>query len=217
MKPHSGGENPAPGEPRGEAEAARQMQAELRALPSLEPPPRLWRAIESRLLASGLAQRPGVRAAGRRPAWLGWAALRAAALAAVFVTGLALGRWTVPAGLDGGSSDGQVVSAEPGAGAGALTLPEAMELVRIRSQEYDAALSGLTMAAREVGVSIPSPLTERLAALDLLVEGSRTALLAEPADPHLNAYLFAALEQRENVIREMNAEGAGSYSEAVWK
>lgn len=215
MKPHSGGENPAPGEPRGEAEEVRQLQAELRALPSLEPPPRLWRAIESRLLASGLAQRPGVRATGRRPAWLGWAALRAAALAAVLVTGLALGRWTAPAGLDGGSSDGQVVSAEPGAGA--LTLPEAMELVRIRSQEYDAALSGLAMAAREVGVSIPSPLTERLAALDLLVEASRTALLAEPADPHLNAYLFAALDQRDNVIREMNAEGAGSYSEAVWK
>lgn len=213
MKPHNGGENPAPGEPRGEAEAVRQLQAELRALPSLEPPLTLWKAIESRLLASGLAHRPGVRAAGRRPAWLGWAALRAAALAAVLVTGLALGRWTAPAGLDGGSSDAQVVSAEPGV----LTLPEAMELVRIRSQEYDAALSGLEMAAREVGVSIPSPLTERLAALDLLVEASRTGLLTEPADPNLNAYLFAALEQRDDVIREMNAEGAGSYSEAVWK
>lgn len=191
-------------------EAVRVLQAELRALPELDAPAGLWSAIEGRLVAGGVARAPArVRA---RRAWLGRAAWRAAALAAIFVLGLGVGRMidTVESGPDAL----QLVSDE----SAATTLSEALAEVQRHGAQYDAALQQLQhLAALEAGASVPSLAEERLAALDLLVEASRTALAAEPADANLNAYLFAALEQRDNVIRELSARRQGSNSEAAWK
>lgn len=206
---HRSGRGHAPqGEPQDELGAVELLRAELRALPELEAPDDLWPAIEDRLVASGVAHAPPFRRARRQRIWPASRAVRVAGMAAVFVIGLGLGRLTLP----GGAAD------EAGAEPAALTVAEALEDVRRYSAEYDAALRRLEMVAENTGTSIPSPARERLAALDLLVEASRTALAAEPADPELNAYLFAALEQRDNVMREIGeAGGAASNSEVVWR
>ncbi len=158
---------------------------------------------------------------GRRriPTWL----TQAAAIAAVFVLGLGVGRWTDsagPAGAAGGGAGG----AEPGPVAqrlasesSATSLTEAMADVRRIGAEYDAALRRLDRVANERGTSVPSLAEQRLAALDVLVDASRTALASEPADPTLNAYLFAALEQRAEVMREIGVDETDPDSEIMWR
>lgn len=178
----------------GELEALRGLRAELRELPELDPPPDLWAAIEARIPAA-----PGSRRSRLR--WPALIALQVAAMAAVFVIGIGLGRVSQPGepATEGASS--QLVVAEPGPS----TLPEAMGEVRRLGAQYDAAVANLQRLARQEGTQLPSLTEQRLAGLDMLVEASRTALAAEPADPVLNAYLFAALEERDAVLQQISA------------
>jgi hypothetical protein len=77
-------------------------------------------------------------------------------------------------------------------------------------------VANLQRLARQEGTQLPSLSEQRLAGLDMLVEASRTALAAEPADPVLNAYLFSALEERDAVLQQMSAsEPSGSGS--LWR
>lgn len=149
---------------------------------------------------------------------------QAVGMAAVFLLGLGLGRvfWpgapavdsTLPSPLAGTPDvDSElVVSGEtPG------SLAEAMAEVRRQGAEYEAALRRLETVAREAGTAIPSVAEERLAALDALVEASRTALSAEPTDPVLNAYLFAALDQRASVVQQVSSTPQPVNRTVLWR
>jgi hypothetical protein len=184
----------------GELESMRRLRTELRELPELEPPPELWTRIEAQLPLAGKAPRSRLR-------WPTLMALQVAAMAAVFVIGIGLGRVFQPDGRgDGGASPLTVASQSE-----ATTLSQAMVEVRRLGSQYDAALANLQRLARQEGTQLPSLTEQRLAGLNMLVEASQTALAAEPADPVLNAYLFAALEERDAVLQEMeSSEQSGS-------
>lgn len=91
-----------------------------------------------------------------------------------------------------------------------------LEAMRRLSAEYDAALQNLERLTQRQGGATPSLAEERLASLNTLVEASRAALSAEPTDPVLNTYLFTALEQRDQVMRELRGR-ATSGSEVLWR
>jgi hypothetical protein len=190
---------------RGELEVLRELREELRELPALEAPPKIWDAVAERLPA-------GQR---ERRAKLGWpklVALQAVAMAAVFVIGLGLGRWTEPeqpAPMDAPVPGlvAQQPTQEPQLPPTSLT--DALAEVQRLGAQYDVALRNLEQLAAERGAQTPSLAAERLASLNALVEASRTALATDPANPTLNAYLFAALEERDAVIRQMgNSQGS---------
>jgi uncharacterized protein YbaR (Trm112 family) len=190
---------------RGELEAVRRLRTELRELPELDPPPELWSEIEARLTA-------GRRARRTRRRWPRVLALQVAAMAAVFVIGLGLGRMFQSRGSEGEGAGGPELASTPAP----ASLAEAMAEVRQLGSEYDAALRNLQRLARQEGAPLPSLSEQRLAGLDMLVEASRTALAAEPADPVLNSYLFAALEEREAVLREMGVSPSAG-SDVLWR
>jgi hypothetical protein len=187
----------------GELESLRQLRTELRELPDLDPPPELWARIEAGL--------PYGQPSRRRGSWAKRTALQAAAMAAVFVIGLSLGRVFEP-GTETQDSQPEAVSLQPSP----ATLADAMAEVRQLGTQYDLALQNLQRLAAQEGAPLPSLTEQRLVRLNMLVEASRTALAAEPADPLLNAYLFAALDERDAVLREMGApEGTGS--DVLWR
>ncbi|NIW35148.1 MAG: hypothetical protein GWN32_00785 [Gemmatimonadetes bacterium] len=191
---------------REELRTLRGLRAELRDLPELEAPAELWPAIAARLPYGSAKQR-------RKLGWPRLVVLQVAAMAAVFVLGLGLGRMLQPNGsAPDGATDTRLVAQQPAP----TSLAEALEAVRQRGAEYDAALRNLERLAAEQGRETPSLASERLASLNAMVEASRTALASDPADPVLNAYLFAALEERDAVIREMSAQ-QGSSSENRWR
>jgi hypothetical protein len=196
----------------GELEGLRRMRTQLRDLPLLDPPPDLWSRIEERLPYGG---------AGRRLGRPGRVALRVAAMAAVFVIGLALGQ-AFQRGESGselaqplaGVSPAVSEVSEPGTPA---SLGEQMAEVRRLAAEYDAALMVLQRMAEGRGTSDPSPLVrQRLANLEALVAASRAALATDPADPELNSYLFTAMAERDALVRQLNS-ASGSQSNVVWR
>jgi hypothetical protein len=192
---------------RGELEVMRQLRSELRELPQLDPPPELWTAIAARL--------PGGAPARRFK--LGWpklVALQAAAMAAVFVIGLGLGRFIQP---DEGATEsvpvsGLVAQTPTGPQLPPASLTDALAEVQRLGVQYDVALRNLERMAAEQGAETPSLAAERLASLNALVEASRTALAVNPADEALNAYLFSALQERDAVMRQINAQGTSSQN-----
>lgn len=189
----------------GELETMRGLRAELRELPELDPPAELWARIESQLPIAARRERSRLR-------WPGVIALQVAAMAAVFVIGIGLGRVWEPGEPSADTATPQLVVAE----SGPSTLAEAMGDVRRLGAQYDAAVANLQRLARQEGTQLPSLSEQRLAGLDMLVEASRTALAAEPADPVLNAYLFSALEERDAVLQQISAaEQSGSGS--LWR
>lgn len=189
---------------RGELELLGRLRTELRELPNLEPPEQLWSRIEARL--------PVSRARGAGLRWPALISLQVAAMAAVFVIGLGIGRVFQGNGAEADPRPAEItaVQASPG------TLTDAMAEVRRLGVQYDAALRNLERLARDEGAVLPSVTEQRLATLDMLVEASRTALSVEPADPVLNSYLFAALEERDAVLREMNTPDSAS-AEQMWR
>ncbi len=197
---------------RGELEVLRRIRTQLRDLPALEPPADLWSRIEGRLPY------------GRERRWLsrpGPVALRVAAMAAVFVIGLALGQMLQRG--EPGSDLAQPVTGvaltavEPEQQAPPASVGEQMAEVRRLAAEYDAALRNLQRMAQGQGRSDTSPLArQRLAALEALVEASRAALAADPADPVLNSYLFTAVAERDALVRQLTS-ASGSGSGVVWR
>ena len=191
---------------RDQLASLRDLKARLRALPELEAPAHLWSAIEARLT--------GRPARDRRFGWPALIGMQAAAMAAVFVIGLGIGSmFTGDEALEpsGVPVIGQVAEQPP-----ASSLEDALAEVRRRGAEYDVALRRLERMASRAGTPMASLAVERLAALDVLVEASRSALATRPADAVLNSYLFAALEQREEVLREL-ARQAQQEAEAAWR
>jgi hypothetical protein len=196
----------------GELEVLRRMRTQLRDLPALDPPPDLWSRIEERLPFGRERRRLS------RPGPL---ALRVAAMAAVFVIGLALGQV-----FQRGESVSDV--AQPVAGvpltvvdadepAPPASVTEMLAEVRRLASEYDAALMNLERMAQGQGAPGPSSLVrQRLANLEALVEASRAALATDPADPVLNSYLFTAVAERDAMVSQL-ASARGSGSGVVWR
>ncbi len=184
-----------------------ELQARLRALPEIGAPAHLWEAIEARISAD-----PAKRSRGR---WPKLAALQLAGMAAVFVIGLGLGA----SFMSNQSDDAQ----NPTAGTALvesppMSLDAALEEVKHQGIAYDAALRRLEEIAGRAGTPTSAVTAERLAALDVLVEATRTALASDPADPVLNTYLFAALEEREDVMRELATnQNQTAGSEIAWR
>ena len=197
---------------RGELETLGQLRAELRELPDLEAPPETWTQVAARLQVGDPGRRYRLSWPGRR------VALQAAAMAAVFVIGLGLGRSFGPGTPAGGDQAGEAAQLASQEVRPATPLVDALEEVRRYGAQYDAALRNLERLARDRGTETgtPSVAAERLASLNALVDASRTALSADPADPVLNAYLFAALDERDAVLRELSAS-QGSGSRARWR
>lgn len=196
----------------GELEVLRRMRTQLRELPTLDPPPDLWSRIEERLSYGRERRRLG------RP---GRVALQVAAMAAVFVIGLALGQ--VFQRGESASDAAQPVAGVPltvsevDEQAPAASLADAMAEVRRLASEYDAALMNLQRMAQGRGAPGPSPLArQRLANLEALVEASRAALAADPADPVLNSYLFSAVAERDAMVSRLTS-ASGSGSGVVWR
>ena len=190
---------------RDQLASLQDLKARLRALPELEAPAHLWSAIEARLT--------GQPARDRRFGWPALIGMQAAAMAAVFVIGLGIGSmFTGDEALEpsGVPVLGQVAEPPP------ASLEDALAEVRRRGAEYDVALRRLERMASQAGTPMASLAVERLAALDVLVEASRSALATRPADAVLNSYLFAALEQREEVLREL-ARQAQQEAAAAWR
>lgn len=181
----------------------RTLRAELRMLPDLEPPAYLWERIEASVAVPARSARLG---------WPSLIALQAAAMAAVFVVGLGLGGFF---DRDGAMESAPAPLAE-GEQVAAGSLAEAVAEVRRRGAEYDAALRSLERLARDEGASVGTLEEQRLVSLNMLVEASRTALAADPADPVLNAYLFAALEERDAVMRQIGST-AEDGSVVLWR
>jgi hypothetical protein len=190
-----------------ELETLRKLRTELRELPLLDPPAELWSEIEARLPLARARWRVG------RPSQV---ALQVAAMAAVFVIGLGVGKLFLaesPADEYAGPVGALVAEPQPTT----VSLPEAMAEVRRLAAEYDAAILNLQRLAGEQGSSVPPSLArQRLANLEALVEASRAALATDPGDPTLNSYLFAAIEERDNLARQL-ATARGSGSGVVWR
>jgi hypothetical protein len=188
------------------------MRTQLRDLPQLEPPADLWPQIEARLPVGRERWRLG------RPGQL---ALRVAALAATFVIGVALGQ-----AFQRGESGSEVTRlvagvprtvAEVEEPAPEASLADQMAEVRRLASEYDAALMNLQRMAQGQGVPGQSSLArQRLANLEALVEASRAALAADPADPVLNQYLFTAIAERDAMVSQLTS-ARGSGSGVVWR
>ena len=91
-----------------------------------------------------------------------------------------------------------------------------MAEVQRRGADYDAALQNLERLAQQEGAPLPSLGQQRLVGLQMLVEASRSALSTDPADPVLNSYLFAAVQERDAVMRELS-EAQGSGEGVLWR
>ena len=96
------------------------------------------------------------------------------------------------------------------------SLADAMADVRRLGSEYDLALRNLERAAQQQGATVPTLAQQRLVSLEALVEASRTALATDPTDPTLNSYLFAAIEERDAMMRELTAAQCTS-SDVLWR
>lgn len=195
----------------GELEVLRRMRTQLRELPALDPPPGLWSRIEERLPYGRERRRLG------RPSLV---ALQAAAMAAVFVIGLALGQ-AFQRGEP--ASDAAETALVPVAVGGVdeqtppASLADALAEVRRLASEYDVALMNLQRMTQGESAPGPSSLArQRLANLEALVEASRAALATDPADPVLNSYLFNAVAERDAMVSRLTS-ASGSGSGVVWR
>jgi hypothetical protein len=246
---------------RRELSGLREQTAALAALPSDEPAPGAWEALEAALVREAL-----IRPARPRPAWLVHPGARVAAAVLLFVLGGAAGAtlWSgrtgdgasgVSASVDAGSSQhaGREMS-EPPARARVRPLNpvdpqvEPIERAPPRSDRVRLASSGETAAPgrrspaprmepapqRTAPVAAARALAElaeaqgayvaalqryaalvdansgadpetRLAVLDQLVVLTGEALERVPGDPVINGYLMAALSERDQVRREVEA------------
>jgi hypothetical protein len=159
----------------------------LSALPDLVPPADEWKKIGTRLGAqvSPIERRvPALHATRFRPVW-------AAAVIALFVAGLGVGRQLSPAGEAGPGAAASRSEAEDPAEAYLRTVAQIQNL-------RDEGPSGEAM------MDNPSLAAERLMRLDALIEASREALRTAPTDPVLNNFLFDVVDERQSLAGQMD-------------
>jgi hypothetical protein len=168
---------------------AMQLQTQaLASLPDVEPPPRLAARLHAGMAVEGLL----LSNRSRRQSML-----RVAASLALFAAGgMAgfLGR--------GARDEGDMASLQ-------RSPPASVAEATQRLQQAEAAYTAALAAYSEVGGSVPSPdPVSRLAALEGIVLTTRAALNEAPADPVINGYHLTALEQRDAILRQIEAQPA---------
>lgn len=180
-----------------ELEALRTQTQALANLPDMEPPARLARRLHAGLAVEGLLLSNQAR---RR------SMLRVAASVALFAAG----------GLAGFLGRGAV---EPQTLATAARTPPAnVTEAAQRLQEAETAYSAALAAYTELGGDTPAadPVS-RLAALEGIVLTTRAALNEAPGDPVINGYHLTALEQRDAILRQIDARtNRPEVSEEEW-
>lgn len=205
-----------------EFEGMSRMRMTLSALPDLAAPDGQWERIQMQLPtatppASGVvgesAPRPNGAFARLQAAWS--TPLAAAAVLALFIGGLAVGRLLSPKDEAATGSADRIADRErPADDAGAFTTltgdpagatpediaeyPEYFRTVSDLQRLRDAGPSGPRV--RED----PALAAERLTRLDALIVASREALRSAPADPALNDFLFDVSDERASLAGQLN-------------
>lgn len=183
---------------RTELRALREQTAELSTLPPLDPPEQAWDAIEERLRAEGL-----LRAAP--PFWR--AAPRLLTLAASLALFLAGGLAGYAFGSDAGNQGVPTLAGAPAlAPAGVEQAAEAVLAAETRYLDALQAYNRHTSGGAE-----SRDMVARLAALESIVQLTRSALSEAPADPVINGYHFVALAQRDAMLQQIAAS-----NETTW-
>jgi hypothetical protein len=173
-----------------------RVRMALSAMPELEPPAGEWDRIRQRLASS---EAPSGRRSSFptrfpvRPLW-------AAAVIALFVAGLGIGRQLA------------TTSTWPPVRTAALDSPEIGTSARESNDATDAYLRTVAEMERLRGAAAsnpsawndPSVATERLMKLDALIEASREALRTAPTDPALNDFLFDVVDERATLAGHLN-------------
>ncbi|MEJ2483281.1 MAG: hypothetical protein P8049_09270 [Gemmatimonadota bacterium] len=173
-----------------------RVRMALSAMPELEPPADEWQRVRKRLEPYATSMdRPSRIPAGFpvRPVW-------AAAVIALFATGLGVGRQLASGGDERPVTTAALESPATGAGGSESTDPTeaylrtVAEIERIRSEG----------ASDPAAWNDPSAATERLMKLDALIEASREALRTAPTDPTLNDFLFDVVDERASLAGQLN-------------
>lgn len=184
---------------RAELAAMGELKLELARLPHPPVPETVWSGVIRRIVAEGKAASRAPRPVRLR------VPLQAAAAVALLGLGFVGGRTTVGP-RDAGSV---AVAGRP------ETVEQAIERVENAGNAYREAISDL-----ESFEAVTDPqqrarvVFERLAALDLLADASRSALQVVPEDPVVNNYLYAALQERQRLEASL-ASAAGD--EVFWR
>jgi hypothetical protein len=216
-----------------EFEGMSRMRMALSGLPDLAAPEGQWERIQAQLPTATvdaarsdtgsdagsdteLTLRPSGALARLRTALS--SPLAAAAVLALFMGGLTVGRMLAPggdaatAGVDRSAEPGE--AARPAPGGDAFTTltgdPGGATPEEIAAYpEYFRTVSDL-QRLREAGPSgprmreDPALAAERLTRLDALIVASREALRSAPADPALNDFLFDVSDERASLAGQLN-------------
>jgi hypothetical protein len=179
-----------------EVHALRLQTQALASLPDLEPPPRLAARLHAGMAVEGLL----LSTRSRRQSML-----RIAASLALFACGGLAGFFGRAA--TGGEALASSDRSPP------ATVTEAAQ----RLQEAESAYTAALAAYSEMGGNLPAadPVS-RLAALEGIVLTTRAALNEAPADPVINGYHMTALEQRDAILRQIQAQPAQEDNEQEW-
>jgi hypothetical protein len=210
-----------------EFEGMSRTRMALSALPDLAAPSGEWQRIRAMLPATtGPLDGRDAGARRTRPS-AAWTRLQAvwstplavAAVLALFLGGLAVGRVLAPDG-DGATAGGDRVAAngQPAGDAGLFATTATPSGSGIQGltpaevaayPEYSRTVSDL-QRLRDAGPSgprlreEPALAAERLTRLDALITASREALRSAPADPALNDFLFDVSDERASLAGQLN-------------
>jgi hypothetical protein len=201
----------------------REAHRRLRELARLEvarphPPLTTWEGVSAALARDAAGREPARRAAfpAARLAQLG---RRLAAAAALLATGLAAGRYSAgaaPLGFGAAAAGDTLrvavaVNADAeddessDAPAGFRTTDDAVAALARAEREYQLAATFLAAndSTAEPYADSSAVFRARLAALDAVMAGTRTALYEAPHDPVINRYYLATLGAREATVRQL--------------
>lgn len=179
-----------------EYEQMSRMRMALSGFTDLEPPAAEWEAIEARLGLSAPGGTSGGRPWRRMVTW----PLQAAAVIALFASGLVVGQRfaaeeegavapAAVAGTEGEIDPGPAMQIEPAA----AYLRTVADLEQLR-----AGYPGTPPSP-----SSPEVYAERITHLDAMIDASRDALREAPEDPVLNNFLFQLVDERDDLARQL--------------
>ena len=173
---------------------AKQIPAEV------DPPARLWVAIQAQLEAEGIIRQPKLVIPSETPAW--WksfgALIRGHALATAAVAALILvvGFYQIRRGGAGESARSVPLATQPFADTD-TTL-----------QQEEQSLGPMQPASTLAGVSnVDSALRENLATVNAFIKECRKHLEEDPNDPMAREYLSTAYQQKAEILAAMMERG----------
>ncbi len=182
---------------RRELEALKAQSWSLRNLPALLPPPGGWHQLERALSSAGL-----IHVQSRAAVWRKW--LQAAAALVIFVGGTAMG-WVTARGP--GSPAGGDYSVTAATFPRPASLDEATSLVYQKEWEFRQALmEQQRLLQAQPGAQAGQSPTTRLPYIETILAAAHLAAEAHPGDPFANSFLVRALEEREQVLRQVSQD-----------